>query len=161
MTRYCLKQKWLAFGDDFTVEDEHEREAFFVDGHAFSWGDKLSVQSPRGREVAFIAQKLLAWGPTYEITRGSRLVAVVRKELFSLFRCRFAVDVPGPYDLEAVGDFFDHEYALLRGEKTVARVSKRWFSWTDTYGLEVAGGEDDVLAVCVAIVVDLCCHQPR
>lgn len=161
MTRYCLRQKWLAFGDDFAVEDEHGREAFFVDGHAFAWGDKLSVQAPRGREVAFVAQKLLAWGPTYELTRGGRPIAVVRKELFTLFRCRFTVDVPGPYDLEAVGDFLGHEYELLRDGRTVVRVSKAWFSWTDTYGVEVAPGEDDLLAVCVAIVIDLCCHGPR
>jgi uncharacterized protein YxjI len=161
MARYQLSQRWFSLGDDFTVEDDAGREAFFADGRKFSWGKKLSVQAPRGREVAFIAQRLLAWGPTYELERGGVLAAVVKKELFTFFRCRFAVDVPGPDDLEAVGDFLDHEYELVRGGDVVATVSKRWFSWTDTYGLDVADGEDDVLAVCVAVVIDLCRHQPR
>ena len=30
-----------------------------------------------------------------------KLVAVVKKKLFTLLRCRFTVDVPGPDDLEA------------------------------------------------------------
>ena len=161
MGRYRLAQRWFAFGDDFAVEDEDGREAFFVDGRAFSWGKKLSVEAPRGHEVAFIAQRLLAWGPTYEITRDGVLAAVVKKQLFTFLRCRFAVDVAGPDDLEAVGDFLDHEYELVRGGDVVATVSKAWWSWTDSYGIEVADGEDDVLALCVAVVIDLCCHQPK
>ena len=161
MARYRLSQKWLSFGDDFTIDDERGREAFFIDGAAFSWGKKLSVQAPRGNEVAFISQKLLSWGPTYEISREGRVVAVVKKEIFTFFRCHFAVDVPGPDDLDAQGDFLDHEYAICRGDDVVARVSKQWFSWTDTYGIDVADGEDDVLVVATAVVIDLCCHQPR
>src|SRR5262245_56986281 len=91
--RYLLKQKFWSFGDDFTIQDQAGREAFFVDGAAFSWGDKLSFQGPRGRELARIHQKLLSWGPTYEIEVHGRLVAVVKKKLFTLFRCAFTVDV--------------------------------------------------------------------
>jgi uncharacterized protein YxjI len=161
MARYLMRQKWFAFGDDFVVEDAHGHEAFFVDGAAFSWGKKLSVQAPRGHEVAFIAQKLLSWGPTYEILRGDEVLAIVRKQLFTFFRVRFSVDVPGPDDLEAEGDFLDHEYVMRRGDEVVARVSKRWFALTDTYGIDVTEGADDVLIVATAVVVDLCCHQPR
>ena len=124
-------------------------------------GDKLSFLDTAGRELAFIAQRLLAWGPTYEITRDGRLAAVVRKELFTFFRCAFTVDVPGPDDLEAEGDFWEHEYAFRRGGRSVARVSKRWFGWTDTYGVEIDAGEDDVLLLASAVVIDLCCHDKK
>jgi uncharacterized protein YxjI len=85
----------------------------------------------------------------------------VKKELFTFFRCHFSVDVPGPDDLDAHGDFLDHEYEITRGDEVVARVSKQWFTWTDTYGIEVTDGEDDALVVATAVVIDLCCHQPR
>ena len=49
-----------------------------------------------------VAQKLLSFGPQYEISRGGDTLAVVKKHLFTLFRARFTVDVPGPDDLEAV-----------------------------------------------------------
>ena len=75
MTRYLMREKLLAFGDDYVIRDDAERERFFVDGRAFSIGDKLSFQDMRGRELAFIKQKLLAWGPTYEIWREGELVA--------------------------------------------------------------------------------------
>ena len=37
----------------------------------------------------------------------------------------------------------------------VASVSKRFFSWTDTYGVDVAPGEDDVLILACTVVVDM------
>lgn len=156
--RYVLKQKFWSWGDDFKIRDEGGRDAFIVDGRAFSWGDKLSFQDTSGRELAFIRQKLLAWGPTYEIERDGELLAVVKKELFTLFRCRFTVDVPGPHDLEARGDFLDHEYTFERDGRTVATVSKHWFQLTDTYGVEITDG-DDVLILASAVVIDMVCHQ--
>lgn len=157
--RYVMKQKFWSWGDDFIIRDENGRDAFIVDGRAFSWGDKLSFQDPAGTELAFIRQKLLAWGPTYEIEVHGRLVAVVKKKLFTLLRCKFTVDVPGPDDLEAQGSFLDHEYAFERQGREVAQVSKRWFSWTDTYGVDIAAGEDEVLILATAVVIDMVCHQ--
>ncbi len=37
-------------------------------------------------------------------------------------------------------------------------VSKRWFSLADTYGIEIEPGQDDVLIVARAVVVDQACH---
>ncbi|MBV9880098.1 MAG: LURP-one-related family protein, partial [Gemmatirosa sp.] len=120
--------------------------------------DRLAVRDLAGRELATIRQKLFAWGPTYEIHRDGALAAVVKRELFSFIHHRFTVDVPGPDDLEAEGSFTDHEYTFRRGDRVVAAVSKRWFSWTDTYGVDVADGEDDVLVLASAVVIDLVCH---
>lgn len=157
--RYVLKQKFWSWGDDFTIKDAAGQDVYFVDGRAFSWGDKLSFQDSQGKELAFIRQKLLSWGPTYEIEVHDRLVAVVKKHLFTLFRCKFTVDVPGPDDLEAQGSFLEHEYSFERQGREVAAVSKRWFSWTDTYGVDIATGEDDVLILASAVVIDMVCHQ--
>jgi uncharacterized protein YxjI len=157
--RYVMKQKFWSWGDDFVIRNEEGKDVFHVDGRAFSWGDKLSFQDTAGNELAFIRQKLLSWGPTYEIEVHGRLTAVVKKHLFTLFRCKFTVDVPGPDDLEAKGDYLDHEYSFERHGDDVAKVSKRWFSWSDTYGIDIARGEDDVLVLASAVVIDMVCHQ--
>src|SRR6185436_12426263 len=109
-------------------QDAAGHDVYFVDGRAFSWGDKLSFQDTERHELAFIRQRLLAWGPTYEIESQGRLIAIVKKKFFTLLRCRFTVDVPGPEDLEAQGSFLDHEYTFERHGQSVAQVSKKWFS---------------------------------
>ena len=159
--RYMMKEKLFAFGDDFRIQDQSGRDVFFVDGRAFSIGDKLSFQDMAGNELAFIKQKLLAWGPTYEIWRRGALAAVVKKAVFTFFHCRFTVDVPGPDDLEAHGSFTDHEYEFRRDDRTVATVSKRWFSFTDSYGVDIADGEDDVLILASTVVIDMACHPDQ
>lgn len=86
------------------------------------------------------------------------VVATVSKHVFTLIYCKFTVDVPGPDDLEATGSFFDYEYVFRRHGREVARVSKAFFSWTDSYGIDIADGEDDVLILASSVVIDLCCH---
>ena len=53
----------------------------------------------------------------------------------------------------------DHEYNFERQGREVAQVSIHWFSWTDTYGVDVVSGEDDVLILATAVVIDMVCHQ--
>jgi uncharacterized protein YxjI len=159
--RYLLRQKFLAWADDYTIRDAEGCDLFAVRGKVFSLGDNLSFQDMEGNELARIRQRLLAWGPTYEIERDGQVVAEVRKHLFTLFACRFTVDVPGPDDLEASGNLLDLEYTFRRGSQDVATVSKRWFAWTNSYGVDVADGEDDVLILASAVVIDLACHGRR
>jgi uncharacterized protein YxjI len=45
---------------------------------------------------------------TYQISVASRRAAEVRKHLFTPFRDKFTIDIPGPDDLEMEGDLFDH-----------------------------------------------------
>ncbi len=156
--RYILKQKLLSFGDDYYIRDEGGNDVYFVDGKAFSIGNKLSFQDLHGHELAFIRQRVLSLRPTYEITRDGQLVATVQKHLMALIHHRFTVDVPGPDDLEAEGNFLDHEYVFRRGDATVATVSKKWFSITDTYGIDIVDGEDAVVILASAVVVDEACH---
>jgi uncharacterized protein YxjI len=156
--RYLMKQKLFCFGDDFAIKNEAGEDVFFVDGKAFSFGDKLSFQDLNGNELAFIRQKLLSWGPTYEIYRDGNLAAVVKKHLFTFFRCAFTVDVPGPDDIEAQGSFLDMEYTFTRGGRQVAEVSKRWFSFGDSYGVDIADSEDQILLLASTVVIDMVCH---
>jgi uncharacterized protein YxjI len=159
--RYQMKQKILSWGDDFVIRDEAGQASFTVEGAVFSFGDKLSFQDTNGNELAAINQRLLSWGPTYEIYRGGQLAAVVTKELFTFFKCRFSVDVPGPDDIEAEGDFLGQEYTFSRSGRAIAQVSKQWFAWSDTYGIEIADGEDDVLILASAVVIDMVCHDNK
>jgi uncharacterized protein YxjI len=153
-----MKQKFWSWGDDFTIKDEDGRNAFFIDGKAFSWGNKLSFQDMDGHELLYISQKLLSWKPTYELYYRGDLYAKVIKE-FSWFKQKFKLDVPGPNDYTITGSFWNHEYFFERGGGTVATVSKEFWSWSDTYGIDIVRGEDDVIILATCVVIDLVCHD--
>jgi len=124
-------------------------------------GDNLTIRDMKGNELARIEQKLLAMGPTYDIFRGEDHIAEVKKKLFTLFRAKFYVDVPGPDDLEAQGAFMDHEYVFKRGSHVVGTVSKKWFSLSDSYAIDISKGEDPVVVLASAIVIDLVMHEDK
>jgi uncharacterized protein YxjI len=111
----------------------------------------------QGNELAFISQKIFSLKKTYEISRNKCHFASVVKD-WTFFKDQFVVDIPGPNDYQVQGDFFDHEYEFLRSGRAVARVSKRFFSWSDTYGIDIVEGEDDALILATAVVIDLVCH---
>lgn len=160
--RYTLRQDLISLGDDYTIKNEHGADVYRVDGRAFTLlREKLSFNDLSGHELAFIRERLIAATDSYEILRDGKLAAVVKKDLINLFRCGFTVDVPGPDDLDAQGNLLDHEYTFTRGDKVVATVSKKWFSIRDTYGVEVADGEDAVLILASAVVIDLVCHGKK
>ena len=56
--------------------------------------------------------------------------------------------------MEAQGNIVDHEYKIERDGDQVAEVSKRWFRVRDTYGIEVAAGQDDALILAVTVCID-------
>jgi len=154
--RYLMRQKLWSLGDDFTIRDDTGRDAFYVDGKVWTLRQTLLLQDMQRNELARIQQKLLSLGPTYEIYRGAQLAAVVRQHLFTLLHTKFTVDVPGPDDLEAAGNFTAHDYTFTRAGREVATVSKRWFTLTDTYAVDIAPTEDAILLLAAAVVIDMC-----
>jgi uncharacterized protein YxjI len=149
-----MKQKVWCLGDDYIIRDAEGNDVFLVDGKVFSLGHKLSFQDMEGRELAFISQKLLSFRPTYELYRNDALFATVQKD-FTFFRDHFTVDVPGPNDYEVSGNFMDYEYVFRRQAREVAVVSKRFFASSDTYGVDIVDGEDDITILATAVVIDL------
>ena len=86
-------------------------------------------------------------------------VAVVKKAMITPLRERFSVEVEDGPDLDVTGNIVDHEYVIDDGRQTVATVSKKWFRIADTYGIEVAPGQDAVLILAVAAAVDAMSHD--
>jgi len=164
--RYVMKQKVWSFGNNFAIKNEAGADCFLVHGQVFSFGDKLSFCDLAGNELVFIQQRVFSWGPTYELHRvGGAPSALVSKHLWTFFKDRFTVDVtsdgPTSDDLEVQGDFWSLEYQFVREGREVARVSKQWFSWADTFGVDVGEGEDDVLILACTVVIDLCIAKKR
>jgi uncharacterized protein YxjI len=160
--RYVLKEKVLTLTDSFTIRDSNGNEVYRVKGKLLSIGDKLSLHDMAGEELALIRQEIITLTPSYRIYRGGELQADVSKKLLTVFRDKFKVDMKdGSPDLEIVGNILDHEYSFRRGGREVAHVSKRWISIGDSYGVQVDEGEDDVLILACAVIVDLISHEPE
>ncbi|HEX2207275.1 MAG TPA: LURP-one-related family protein [Longimicrobium sp.] len=160
MARYRMRQRLISLGEDFTIEDAQGRPAFRVDGKVMRIRETFEITDLQGREVVTVREKKIAIRDSMKILRGGETIATVRKALISPFRDRFGVEVAGGEDLRVKGDILDHAYEIRRGGRTVAEVSKKWFTLTDTYGIDVAEGEDEGLILGVVVALDEMAHDP-
>lgn len=149
---FYLKQHVFTFGDQFTIYDRNENPRFLVEGEVFSFGKKLHITDPAGNELLYIEQKLFSFLPTYYIYRNGREIAEVIKE-FTFFKQEYTIN---GLNWHVTGDVFDHEYSLDDGNRTVATVSKEWFTWGDTYEISVDDSVEPILALAVVLVIDAC-----
>jgi len=149
-----MREKVFAIGDDFWVETNGGEKAFKVNGKALRVRDTLILEGPGGEELYTIQERKVRVRDTMEVEQGGKTVATIKKALVSPLRERYSVDVEGDKDLEAKGNIVDHEYKIERDGDKVAEVSKRWFRVRDTYGIEIAEGQNDALIIAVAVCID-------
>ncbi len=161
-TRYQMRQKLVAFGDDFYIENEQGQKVFKVDGKVLRVRDTLFFRDMQGNELCKIQEKLVRIKDTMEIEgpHGETL-AVVKKALIAPLRDRWTVKVGNGPDLEVQGNILDHEYNVGEGRNLVAEVSKKWFRLRDTYGVTIKPGQNDILILAVTVAVDMMAHPER
>ena len=158
-TKYQMREKVFAIGDDFWIETDGGERALKVNGKALRVRDTLVLETPDGDELFTIQEKELSVRDKMEIERDGHTVATVKKALVSPLRDRFSIDVDGGPDMEAKGNITDHEYKIERDGHDVAEISKRWFRVRDTYGIEIASGQDDALILAVTVCIDQMTHD--
>jgi uncharacterized protein YxjI len=149
-----MREKLFAIGDDFWIEDGDGERVFKVDGKALRFRDTLVLEDRSGTELFKVQEKKLHIRDTMEIESGDRTVATIKKALITPLRERFSIEVADGEDMEAKGKIVDHEYKIERGGEKVAEVSKRWFRVRDTYGIEIAPGQEEALILAVTVCID-------
>jgi uncharacterized protein YxjI len=156
---YVIREKMFRLTEDSDITDGSGEPVLQVDGKIMSLHQRLILRDPAGREVAQVHRKLVALRPTYEITIDGKDVAEVRQHLFTPFRQRLTIDLPGAGDMEISGDLFSHEFTIQRDGQTAATISKRWLSLTASYAVDVAPGENDLLILATVLALDLALDQ--
>jgi uncharacterized protein YxjI len=155
MARFVMREKLLAVGDDYWIEDDQGQRVYKIDGKALRARETLIFEDAHGGELYKIQSKLLHIRDTMKIEDGhGHDVATVKKALITPLRDRFEIKVEHGDDMEAKGNIVEHEYKIERDGHKVAEVSKKWFRVADTYGVEVEADVEPSLILAVTAVID-------
>jgi uncharacterized protein YxjI len=152
--RYAVREKLFSIGDDFWITDEGGGKAFLVDGKVMRLRQTLEIQDPGGRVLVTVRKKLIAMHESMEIEEDGVVAATVRKALVSPLHHRSTVELADGRQLDVTGSVLDKEFEITAGGEVLARISRAWFRIRDTYGVEVAPGQDDVLFLAIAVALD-------
>jgi uncharacterized protein YxjI len=161
-TRYRMRQKIFAIGQDFYIENEQKQKVFKVDGKALRVRDTIKFKDMQGNTLCQVQQKLLHIKDTMGIEDANgKTIAKVKKAIITPLRDRWVVKIEDGPDWKVQGNILDHEYKIEEGRKKIAEVSKKWFRVRDTYGVEIAPGQNDVVILAVTVAVDMMAHAGR
>jgi len=152
--RYLVRERLFSISNDSWVTDEQGDKVFLVDGKALSLHGRFELKDASGAILAVIRKKLVSFSDAMEIERDGAVAATVHRQVLSLLHHRATIDIPGRGKLEATGDIIDKDFEVRDGHRVVAQISRAWFKLRDTYGVDVAPGEDDALVICIAICLD-------
>lgn len=159
-TRYKIRQNLISIGDDFWIENEEGKKAFKVDGKVLRIRKTLVFEDANGKKLAQIQERLLTIKDTMVIEDADgKDIATIKKALIAPFRDRWDVKVKNGPDLDVQGNILDHEYTIKQGRDKVAEISKKWFRLTDTYGVEIDSGQNDILILAIAVAIDMMAHD--
>ena len=159
-TRYKIRQKLFSIGDDFWIENQEGKKVFKVDGKALRLRKTLIFEDMDGNKLCQIQERWLPVKETMEIEDANgKQMALVKKALITPLRDKWDVKVKDGPDLDVQGDFLDHEYSIKHGWNKIAEVSKKWFRLTDTYGVEIDPGQNDILILAIAVAIDMMAHD--
>jgi uncharacterized protein YxjI len=161
-TRYKMRQRMISIGDDYDIENDKGERVFKLDGKALRVRKTILFKDMDGRELCKIQERMLHLRDSMEIEGpdGNR-IAMVHKAMITPLRERWIAKLQDGPDLHIQGNIVDHEYTIERDGTKVAEVSKRWFRARDTYGVEVAPAQSDVLILATAAVIDTMAHPAR
>jgi uncharacterized protein YxjI len=131
-----------------------------VDEKVLRLRDTLVFEDRQGKKLCQIQERWLPIKETMEIEDpDGKQIAVVKKALIAPLRDKWDVKVKGSPDLDVQGNIFDLEYKIKQGRKKVAEISKKWFRLTDTYGVEIESGQNDILILAIAVAIDMMAHD--
>lgn len=154
---YKVRQKVFSIGDKFTIRDMNDNDMFYVQGKIFSFGNKLRILDLANNELVYIEQKIFRFLPEYNIYMHNRHVAMVKKE-FSFFKPKLYIQSDlGSFEVE--GNIFAYDFNVKKDNRIVASVSKKFFSWSDSYKVYIDDREDQVLMLALVIVLDQVFHD--
>lgn len=145
-----IKQKVFSWRDRFFIKDEYNNDKYYAEGEIFSWGRRLHIYDMNGNKVAFIRQKLFTFMPKcYIETNGDTFMIISQ---FNFFRPKYRFEGL-PWTME--GRVMAHEYQVLNNGKLIMNMSKHWFTWGDSYELNIVNPNDKLKCLCIALAIDV------
>lgn len=150
MKRLYIKQKVFSLSGKFTVRDEAERDVYFVEGSFMQIPKTFSVYDEKNEQIAVITKKTFSFLPTFYLEVDGREMVTIKKE-FSFFKARYQIDAE---DVSVEGNVWDMNFQVLRRGEVIGSVSKQWFSWGDSYQVEILEEELEHLIIGIVIAID-------
>ncbi|WP_125761293.1 LURP-one-related/scramblase family protein [Companilactobacillus hulinensis] len=154
MRKLYINQKVLSMKEKFTVLNDQESPVYKIVGSMFAIPKHFDIMDLNDNVIATVTKEPITWMPKFHLTIDGKQVATIKKQ-FSFLKPHYEISAAG---ISVSGDFWDMNFAVVRNEKTVGSVEKRWFSVGDKYEITINNPEDELLIVGLVVAIDYVKH---
>ncbi|WP_067842716.1 LURP-one-related/scramblase family protein [Amphibacillus sediminis] len=157
MGKLYIKQKVFSIGESFTVKDENEVDKYFIKGSFLSIPKTFTIKDANGNEIGVITKKVFSFLPKFFVEVDGQEVMTIQKE-FSFFKARYRID---GYGVSVQGDWWDKHFEVLSRGKVIGHVNEKWFTWGDTYEVDVHDENFEHIMISLVIAIDFVKNEER
>ncbi|MGE7978255.1 LURP-one-related family protein [Psychrobacillus sp. NPDC093200] len=150
MKELYIKQKVLSLSGKFTVKNQQENDVYFVEGSFMQIPKTFSIMNTSRDEVALITKKMFSFLPKFFVEVNGREVLTIKKE-WSFLKARYSIDAAG---IEVHGNWWDMNFQVLEHGEVVGNVNKEWFTWGDSYKVQILKEEMETIIIALVIAID-------
>jgi uncharacterized protein YxjI len=150
MKQLYIKQKVFSLSGKFTIKDQQEKDVYYVEGSFMQVPKTFSIMNTKRDEVALVTKKVFSFLPKFFVEVNGREVLVIKKD-FSFFKTRYTIDGAG---IEVHGNWWDMEFQVLQHGEVVGQVSKEWFTWGDSYKVQILDEEMETIMIALVVAID-------
>ena len=101
-------------------------------------------------EVALITKKVFSFLPKFFVEVQGKEILTITKEL-SFFKARYTIDAEG---IEVQGNWWDMDFEVYKQGQLVGQVNKEWFTWGDTYKVQIFDEAMETIVIAVVVAID-------
>lgn len=145
-----IKQRVFSWLDSYNIYDEMQQKKYYVKSEVFTLGHRMHLYDLNGRELGRIKQELFTLTPRFEIEAKNGIHGEIKKK-FTLFKPAYEINYNG-YKVE--GNFLGWNYDVLRDGENVMHIKKEYFSWGDTYVIDIKYPQDEILGLLLVLSID-------
>ena len=163
INRYIMRQRMVALGQDFTINNYAGQPCFKIDGKVRLVKESLKFRDMQGNLIYKLDEKVLRIRESFNILDANgQLVAKVHNAIVDPLRERFTIELANGETMTTTGKVIWAQYDIQRGGRQVAKISKQ-FSWIgrDQYAVDVVQGENDLLILAITVVIDMMVSNGR
>ncbi|WP_394189180.1 LURP-one-related/scramblase family protein [Paenisporosarcina quisquiliarum] len=150
MKELYIKQKVFSLSGKFTVIDQQENDVYYVEGSFMQFPKTYSILNTTRDEVALITKKMLSFLPKFFVEVNGQEVLTIKKE-FSFLKARYTIDAAG---IEVQGNWWDMNFQVLQQGEVIGQVNKEWFTWGDSYKVQILNEEMETIIIALVIAID-------
>ena len=150
MKQLYIKQKVLSLSGKFTVKDEQEKDVYYVEGSFMKFPKTFSIMNTAREEVALITKKVFSFLPKFFVEVNGQEVLTIKKE-FSFLKARYTIDAAG---IDVHGNWWEMDFQVLQHGEVIGQVSKEWFTWGDSYKVQILNEEMESIIIALVVAID-------